>query len=371
MYAVSANEMRYAVNGVDRMRWQAGGLPTQTYNVATGLWEDLEPVGVVGPNLLDNSNFQIAQRGTGAIAITSAGAVAVDRWSTTLPTNTTHRQSSNGVSKYLVMERAGTYSQIMAGQPIRFDERSRLPFVAGATFTLSWEMYCAEPTGAGCRVSFAKDWVVANFENIYAKAAIQDVPVGQWTRITQTFTLASDVVDVNMDRVLVEVGAWDGSFPVSPDEPVRIRNIKLEEGNTFTGYEPTPYAIDEAECKRWFLKSYSREYLLGTDCRVITGGYGGAQYDRWPTNSQVPAVANRMMTINFDVEMVSAPNITTYSLAGTIGGCSDCGFDWDHDVNIIGTSTAKKIGTKGFGGIALGTITDATIGFHYSASCEL
>ena len=72
MYAVSANEMRYAVNGVDRMRWQAGGLPTQTYNVATGLWEDLEPVGVVGPNLLDNSNFQIASAGYRiAIAITS------------------------------------------------------------------------------------------------------------------------------------------------------------------------------------------------------------------------------------------------------------------------------------------------------------
>lgn len=250
MYAVGANEMRYAVNGVDRMRWQAGGLPTQTYNVATGLWEDLEAVGVVGPNLLYNSNFQIAQRGAGPISLAAVGTYGLDRWASA-QSNTTHRQSSNGASRYLVVERGGTFSQILAGQPIRFDERSRTPFTVGGTFTLSWEMFCDVPTGAGCRVSFAKNWVASNFETIYSKAGIQDVPAGVWTRVTQTFTLASDVVDTAMDRVLVEVGVWDASFPVPANEPVRIRNVKLEEGNTFTGYEPMPYAVDEAECMKW------------------------------------------------------------------------------------------------------------------------
>jgi hypothetical protein len=46
-YAVSADETRMAVNGVDRMRWREAGQPTQTYDSAAGEWRDLGGGGTV------------------------------------------------------------------------------------------------------------------------------------------------------------------------------------------------------------------------------------------------------------------------------------------------------------------------------------
>jgi hypothetical protein len=38
----------------------------------------------------------------------------------------------------------------------------------------------------------------------------------------------------------------------APDGNWNFLSFKLEEGNTYTGYEPTPYAVDELECQKWF-----------------------------------------------------------------------------------------------------------------------
>jgi hypothetical protein len=44
MYWASATDLRMAVNGVDRFRYRATGLPTQTWDVTTGVWVDMATV---------------------------------------------------------------------------------------------------------------------------------------------------------------------------------------------------------------------------------------------------------------------------------------------------------------------------------------
>jgi len=205
---------------------------------------------VTKPNLLDNSNFQVTQRGTGPFSLGPAGNYGIDRWAS-VQNSTTHEQDNNSRQTYLSASRSTSSGIILIAQPIRFDQRAEEPFRAGTTFTLSWEQNSDSQTGGGCRVSFAKDWLAANFEDIYTATAIKVCPANQWTRVTATFTLTNNAVDAGMDRVLVEVGAYDPTNIVPAGEKLRIRNVKLEEGNTFTGYEPTPYAIDEAECMKW------------------------------------------------------------------------------------------------------------------------
>jgi len=255
MYAVSANEMRYAVNGVDRMRWQAGGLPTQTYNVATGLWEDLEPVGVVGPNLLDNSNFQIHQRGVNDGGGTGVNATYIDRYSV---------RGSNGtggtVQTSLVTLNSGglPYNVFRVGvtgntAPVYIRQNFKTERLKGNTdytFTLRTNLM---------------DTPI----KMKAKLRGRDVSAGAWAELGEgdleldsygTYSVTFLDVDSSLpltedaDYIQIEltgVGADNGSDFVLPDGAYRWEWFKLEEGNTFTGYEPTPYAIDEAECMKW------------------------------------------------------------------------------------------------------------------------
>jgi hypothetical protein len=337
MYAVSANEMRYAVNGVDRMRWQAGGLPTQTYNVATGLWEDLEPVGVVGPNLLHNSNFQIAQRGTGPFSLAAAGNYGIDRWAS-VQNSTTHEQDNNSRQTYLSASRSTSSGTILIAQPIRFDQRAEEPFRAGTTFTLSWEQNSDSQTGGGCRVSFAKDWLAANFEDIYTATAIKVCPANQWTRVTATFTLANNAVDAGMDRVLVEVGAYDPANIVPAGEKLRIRNVKLEEGNTFTGYEPTPYAIDEAECMKWYQVPFDTDSISPFYANIFRSAGAAAAQDH-------------VMNVQIRPKMYAAPSTVDETYIGAVA--PDSVQTNRNSMRLIWTNTVSPTSEVGVDNLAL------------------
>ena len=70
------------------------------------------------------------------------------------------------------------------------------------------------------------------------------------TEVSFTFPVA-DVGDLSSDpadRIDVQF------FTDNLNEVTTFHWVKLEEGNVFTGYEPTPYAQDELECQKWFNK---------------------------------------------------------------------------------------------------------------------
>jgi hypothetical protein len=256
MYAVNANEMRYAVNGVDRMRWQGSGLPTQTWNVSTGLWEDLEAVGVVGPNLLDNSNFQIRQRGNSDT--TGTGNVFFDRI-ITAPTSVT----------------GGTTELLYEGE-VDYDDEHWIK-VSAAGHTAPWylgQKWLIANGGvtAGRNYTFTVSTGVLTAP-IKAKVVMRgyDASAGVEYVLAQGYITLDSDQDVSV--VLVPVhqqgsalagegdyfiisftgnGGDNGVDFVLPDGSYRFRTLKLEEGDTFSGYEPTPYAQDELECMKWY-----------------------------------------------------------------------------------------------------------------------
>ena len=295
MYAIGANEMRYAVNGVDRMRWQAGGLPTQTYNVATGLWEDLEPVGVVGPNLLDNSNFQIRQRGNSD----SSGnyGTFIDRYNT------------RGVSG------TGGTTTISAPTLNSSGISYRVFSVNAAGHTSYWYMRQSFKVG---RINSGADYTFSLRANLMdnpiklkAKLRGYDASAGAWAELGEgdldidsygtysvTFldVVSSLPLSADDDYIQIELTGSDadnGSNFVLPDGAYRFEWFKLEEGNTFTGYEPTPYAVDEAECMKWY--------------QEISG--------RWTGYPQLNSTTNllRGADVNFPAVMYFTPAVTVTS----------------------------------------------------------
>ena len=253
MYAVSGDEMRYAVNGVDRMRWQAGGLPTQTYNVATGLWEDLEPVGVVGPNLLDNSSFQVHQRGVDG----STGGTHVDRWFTRSPISTGGAVSvglrdinSTSQRKFFRVTAAGNTAPWYIRQAFLTDK-----LVNGSSYTFSFKTGQMDSDITMRALLRGRDVSAGVWDDTMA-ASVTDITLTSFTEYSITFDNINITRPLNGEGDYFQIeltgdGADGGSDFVLPDGAYRWEWFKLEEGNTFTGYEPTPYAVDEAECMKW------------------------------------------------------------------------------------------------------------------------
>jgi hypothetical protein len=255
MYAVSADEMRYAVNGVDRMRWQAGGLPTQTYNVATGLWEDLEPVGVVGPNLLDNSNFQICQRGYNVGLFAPAG---IDRWLITGGDISMSQQLYNSDGEFgnvMRVQRTGT--GLSDFRQWILTTNSSGP-AAGKTMTLRFKVRGVGAATVGLKMQTV--WLDdADGVHDLTELFVFDAPetaVG-FTERVHTFTVPA-YTGTGTPKAFAIKCAFDDA-PASI-HAVDFTDFKLEEGNTFTGYEPTPYAVDETECVKWFQFGTQRIY---------------------------------------------------------------------------------------------------------------
>ena len=201
---------------------------------------------VTKPNLLDNSNFQIHQRGTGAA---DTGGYYVDRW-------TTYAKSSVGVR----------FQRYSLGSLVTLTLDGFLRMVnQGATSSLAYLQQAVRPE----RMVLGKDYTLTvslstlNASGNDGKLLVYGVVNGAYTVIhdeTVTLTSNTDVsatfnythsLDLSADDSFVAV-----RFQLSTGTPVvdgstNIKSVKLEEGNVFTGYEPTPYAIDEAECEKW------------------------------------------------------------------------------------------------------------------------
>ena len=265
MYAIGANEMRYAVNGVDRMRWQAGGLPTQTYNVATGLWEDLEPVGVVGPNLLDNTNFQILQRGRGASY--GVSEYLADRWRMQSADFTSVEQVIGAISyddpRFVTTDYHRTSFSSPTGPTPAVNLVQHILDVKqlnDATFTLSARIRIAVGNKVG--IDIVIDYGVGGSpdESFIADALYDgsgDFDLAEFQMTIPSFagktfgTNPKATVFFHYCHPTKFGGALAGQTGV-----FEIAEVKLEKGSVRTRYEPTPVAQDEAECQKW-LQVYS------------------------------------------------------------------------------------------------------------------
>lgn len=291
---------------------------------------------VTKPNLLDNSNFQIHQRGVNDGGGTGSTATYIDRYSVrgSNATGGTVQTSLPNVNRggipYNVFRLGvtGNTAPIYIRQNFKTE---RLKGNTDYTFTLRTNL-------------------MDNPIKLKAKLRGRDVSAGAWVELGEgdldidsygtysvTFldVVSSLPLSADDDYIQIEltgVGADNGSDFVLPDGAYRWEWFKLEEGNVFTGYEPTPYAIDENECMKWY--------------QEISG--------RWTGYPQLNSTTNllRGADVNFPAVMYFTPAVTVTSNSAwtpTVTGYK----------SLIRASGSANAATSG-------TWID-----HYTASCEL
>ena len=211
---------------------------------------------VTKPNILDNSNFQVRQRGNSDT--TGNGGIFFDRWGTA-PTSVT-----GGTTELLYASQADYdddhWARVTAAghtAPWYMSQKwlvanGRITAGKNYTFTVSTDVLSA-PIKAkvfirGYDVSAGNYYTLA--EGDIELDSNKDVSIVLTPLHQQGSTLdrAGDYFEVGFTGV----GADSGSDFVLPDGSYRFKTLKLEEGNVYTGYEPTPYAVDELECMKWF-----------------------------------------------------------------------------------------------------------------------
>ena len=238
---------------------------------------------VTKPNILDNSNFQVRQRGDSDT--TGNGGTFFDRWPTP-PTSVT----------------GGTTELLYEGEADYDDEHWVKVTAAGHTapwyMSQKWLIANGRIT-AGENYTFTVSTEVLSAP-IKAKVFIRgyDVSAGNY------YTLAEGDIELDSNKdvsiVLVPVhqqgsdltgvgdyfevgftgeGANNGSDFVLPDGSYRFKTLKLEEGNVYTGYEPTPYAVDELECMKWFEVLIQSELIYPYP--YVSVPYSGFTNTRW------------------------------------------------------------------------------------------
>jgi len=290
---------------------------------------------VTKPNILDNSNFQIRQRGNNDGG-SGAGGTYIDRWDTRSVTG------SGGTTTISV--------PTLNSGGIGYDVLS----VNVAGHTSYWtiqQFFKVERLKSGSDYTFTfKTNLIDNPLKLKAKMRGRDVSAGDWADLGEvdievdsygtysvTFLNVTSSLPLNADAdyIAMQLTGFQsdgGSDFVLPDGTYRFEWFKLEEGNTSTGYEPTPYAVDELECMKWY--------------QEVAGRWTGYPQFNSSTNF------SRAADVNFPVLMYSTPAVTVNASSA-----------WSPTLNVY-KSMVRASGTPLSG--SNGTWVDS-----YTASCEL
>tara|TARA_B100000085_G_scaffold234020_1_gene221698 strand:+ start:1318 stop:2445 length:1128 start_codon:yes stop_codon:yes gene_type:complete len=139
-----------------------------------------------------------------------------------------------------------------------------------------------------------------------------------------------------------------------------LTGVQLELGETASDFEHRSFAEELRDCQRYYFHTYRQGIAIGS-----TGSDNGAAMDRVGT-----AVTNHHnWIVQYAVPMRATPNITYYSINGTVDRVSELGSDFSHDSNVSITAT-YEMGERGINGISVGA-SDTSIGGHVIANAEL
>ena len=126
-------------------------------------------------------------------------------------------------------------------------------------------------------------------------------------------------------------------------------------------FEYMRFEEDLRVCQRYLQTSY--DYSPGNEKVPGQVTSLGATYHRHPNGDQV---SNRPTSVRYTVPMADNPVITAYSLDGKRNNASDCETNYDHSSDVA-VSGFSKVGTQGYGGIALSVAKDEIVGWHWVA----
>lgn len=162
------------------------------------------------------------------------------------------------------------------------------------------------------------------------------------------------------NSLILPNGVSSTTFSNTLNATFEITGVQLEKGTTPSPFEHRTYAEDLRDCQRYYFHTYRHGIDIGS-----TGSDNGAAQDRVGS-----AVTNHHnWIVQYAVPMRATPNITYYSLAGTVDRVSFLGSDFTHDTNVSITAT-YEMGERGINGISVGA-SDTSIGGHVIANAEL
>jgi hypothetical protein len=290
----------------------------------------------VGPNLLINGNFTIAQRGTSFAAVANA-QVTIDKWKwgfagTAIVTITQDTDVPNNFSEFsLGVDVTTADASIAAGdvyvvrQAVEGFDTIPMGMGASGAADLAFTFWVRSTiTGIHC-VAFRNG---AGDRSYIAEYTIDVTDTWEFKTITLTGDLTGTWIKDNGVGLQVDfclaagstfqtaAGAWTaGNFLGSSNQVNAVDNaanffkvaqVKLEVGSSATAFTPRPFAEELILCKRYFQKTFPYAVTPATG----TGQEGTLSY-----RVIIAGVSNWQYEANFTVQMRADPTagVTFYS----------------------------------------------------------
>ena len=286
---------------------------------------------VTKPNLLDNSNGQIHQRGVGPA---SSGGYYLDQWTTRLEgdvggtcTIQSRAISSSDRTRFIRLTCAGNTTTTYIGQQIRPEL-----FTFGADYTFSVKLGALPVEG-----SVGAMRVYARSGGTFYELHIEDVVLNSQETVSITFNYAP-TVDLSGAADCIVVRFQPTTSGPAADGNWAVRGFKLEEGNVFTGYEPTPYAIDEAECMKWYQVPFDTTSISPFYANIYrSAGSAGAQ--------------DHVMNAQIRPKMYLSPVVVDESYVGAVA--PDSVQTNQNSLRVLWTNTASPTAEVGVDNLAL------------------
>ncbi len=236
-------------------------------------------------NLIINSDFQVAQRGTSFTGITSTIAYRMDRWqvgfgaagsnysitqSTDAPDNFKYsmkwqRTASNAVTNSIWFSQAfeSVNSKVVAGKTCTLSYYAK----KGADYSASSsDIQVRIISGTGTDQS-ATTAITAGWTGYVAQLSTTQVITSSWVRYTHTVTFASNINQISVNLASNSAGT------AGADDSLYITGVQLEVGDVTPFEHPRSFGDELVKCQRYFEVT---GILLVTN--LDTQGYASATY---------------------------------------------------------------------------------------------
>jgi hypothetical protein len=268
MYWASATDLRITVNGVDRFRYQATGLPTQEWDAVNAVWNTSATLkDLNNPNPIINGGFEddLWQRGT-VFNFTGAKSGIIytaDRWYI----DYSDAGNSLGVSRntlatnYPVTELAGknTFSfnsvTVASGVNVFGTRLENIVKYLGRTCTVSF--YANRVTTGDVVFLIGANYGTGGSSPVAVLSSTLTIVGGNLAKYEVTFTVPQTGTEVIGASSYLAV-----AFSVDEVTDFNIAEIKFDFGSVSTPYVARPEGQELALCQRFF--EVGESYILGS-----------------------------------------------------------------------------------------------------------
>ena len=356
LYAVSRDDARVSVDGVDRMRWRADNATTQTWDDDLGVWEDINTVAtVVGDNTLLNGAFEIWPYATSVENPAGDEYITAARWRFRRGGNATGMRSAQYESQQPAGSRYGALvdrvdtdantDTMLAGYQMPSAEvyplqGQAVTLTLGVRFGTQFsgdDINLLVTTGTGIDEAISLSGVAfptGNSERVN-DSTLFDVGDSSGTQtVSVTFTVPVDASELAFRLSWIPEGVYSSDGGI---DGVILFTAKLETGTSATPFKRQGSSVDaeRALCEAFYAESSQR-------------------YDAAPTVNST-TVLSRAGTVELPTTMRVDPLVAVLN-----------------EVGFVATPNVLSIRTTGFrfAEDALTDITETYI-FGYTADAEI